>query len=255
MLLTNYHTRLPSPPTAIVIVSSHWQAPQWTVASGDRPQMLFEYPTFPTFPEWPEHTYSYRYDARGSPGVAARVQALLQRAGLSNASDPYRGWDHGVWVPTSLLFPTGSVPIVALSLRQGLDAAEHIAAGRALSRLRDEGVLIIGSGATFYNTDYFSHNTRNNPALRDEGTMHCIRFDSWLRETLCSHAPSPGQREEQLARWRDGHSAAACHPPGGEHHFYPLLFAMGAGEATPAECICDFGCGASHLAWSCFEWV
>ena len=102
-----------------------------------------------------QESYEYEYPAPGSPGLANRVISLLSGKGLKCTADLSRGWDHGVFVPLMLMFPKASVPVVSLSLYSSQDAAEHMAAGEALQALRDEGVLIVGSGASFHNFGYF----------------------------------------------------------------------------------------------------
>ena len=115
--------------------------------------------------------------ARRSPALASRVRALLGEAGFDTAADATRGFDHGTFVPLKLTYPEADVPAVQLSLKEGLDPAEHIAIGRALAPLRDEGVFIVGSGMTF-------HNLR---AFRDPRAAPVSEaFDAWLRESRCS---------------------------------------------------------------------
>ena len=136
---------LPARPRAIVLVSGHWLAAQPTVTSGARPGLIHDYGGFPP------HTYQLRYDAPGAPPVAERVAQLLAGAGLPAAQDAARGWDHGVFSPLKVAFPDADVPVVQLSLLRSLDAGEHVAMGRALAPLRDEGVLIVGSGMSYHN--------------------------------------------------------------------------------------------------------
>src|SRR5262249_28439343 len=124
---------LPERPKAILGVSGHWEAPEFTVGSGPRPELIYDYYGFP------EETYRLRFDAPGSPALAARARELLSAAGLPNAEDPQRGWDHGIFVPLKLASPDADIPVVQLSLRSDLDPEAHLAAGRALAPLRDEG--------------------------------------------------------------------------------------------------------------------
>src|SRR6185369_15847840 len=122
---------LPERPKAILVVSGHWEEPVFTVGSSPRPPMLFDYYGFP------EETYRLRFDAPGAPKLAARVRELLQGAGIEVAEAPARGWDHGVFIPLKLVTPQADIPVAQLSLKAGLDPAEHLAAGRALAPLRD----------------------------------------------------------------------------------------------------------------------
>jgi aromatic ring-opening dioxygenase catalytic subunit (LigB family) len=104
---------------------------------------------------FPEHTYRIQYNAPGSPALAQHVRELLAQGGIEAGEDPARGFDHGTFVPLALMYPDADVPIVLLSLKSGYDPAEHIALGKALETLRDEGILIIGSGLTYHNMQGF----------------------------------------------------------------------------------------------------
>jgi len=133
---------LPEQPKALLVISAHWEAPVFTVQTNPAPPLLFDYYGFP------QHTYKLTWPAPGNPALAARVRALLENAGFAVGEDPLRGFDHGVFVPLKVAFPKAEIPTVQLSLRADLDPSAHLAAGRALAPLRDEGVLILGSGNT-----------------------------------------------------------------------------------------------------------
>ena len=203
---------LPAPPRAILLVSGHWLAPQPTVTSGARPGLIYDYYGFPP------HTYQLRYDAPGAPDVAARVRQLLADAGIPAASDAQRGWDHGVFIPLKVAFPDADVPVVQLSLLQSLDAADHVALGRALAPLRDEGVLIVGSGMSYHNMRGYG-DPRSTPISAD--------FDRWLTETV---ALPQAERDVRLADWAtaSGPAGRLSHPPRAEEHLLPLHVAAGA---------------------------
>ncbi|RZI69778.1 MAG: dioxygenase [Variovorax sp.] len=198
-------------PKAILMVSAHWEAPAFTVQGHPKPPMIYDYGGFPA------HTYGVHYDAPGSPELAERVQQLIQAAGLPAALDAERGFDHGAFSPMAAIYPEANVPMVQLSLKRGLDAAEHLALGRALAPLRDEDVLIIGSGLSY-------HNLRNfGPQAHGVSKA----FDAWLDETVVQGAT--GDRAAELARWADAPSARAAHPR--EEHLIPLMVAVGAAES------------------------
>jgi aromatic ring-opening dioxygenase catalytic subunit (LigB family) len=205
---------LPARPSAIVVVSAHWEAGRPTVTATATPELIYDYSGFPA------HTYQLRYDAPGSPAIAARVQALLGAAGIDSASDGQRGFDHGVFVPFKLIEPEASVPIVQLSLVRGLDPAQHLAIGRALAPLRSEGVLIAGSGMSY-------HNMR---AQMGGGRIGGEAFDAWLGETVASGA---AVREERLAHWESAPEARHVHPR--EDHLLPLMVAAGAAGDDPGS--------------------
>ncbi|VCU68446.1 LigB family dioxygenase [Pigmentiphaga humi] len=194
-------------PKAVLVISGHWEEAAFTVNAGERPPLLFDYYGFPP------HTYELQYPAPGSPELARRVQALLGEAGIPCASDATRGLDHGVFVPFKLIYPDADVPIVQLSMKQGLDPRDHLAAGRALAPLRDEGVLIVGSGMSFHNMRGFA------PAFKTASQ----RFDDWLAQTV--ELPRP-QREQALEHWLDAPDARVVQPH--PDHLLPLMVAAGA---------------------------
>ena len=195
-------------PRAILVISAHWEAERPTVTTRRDPPLIFDYSGFP-----PE-TYQLRYDAPGSPELATRVRELLDAAGIASAEDSARGFDHGVFVPFKLIEPEADIPIVALSLVSTLDPAAHIAIGKALAPLRDEGVLIVGSGMSY-------HNMRELLSANDAAGS--ITFESWLSESVSADA---ALRNERLREWRRAPHARVAHPR--EEHLIPLMVAAGA---------------------------
>jgi aromatic ring-opening dioxygenase catalytic subunit (LigB family) len=136
---------LPEKPSAILVVSGHWEERAFAFTGAERPGLIYDYYGFP-----PE-TYRLEWPAPGAPWLAERGAALLREAGLPSAIDPQRGFDHGVFVPLKVAFPDAEVPTVQMSLHASLDPALHVAAGKALAPLRDDGVLVLGSGMSFHN--------------------------------------------------------------------------------------------------------
>ena len=212
--LVDIAASVPEKPAAVLVISGHWEEDRFTVMSGERPGMVYDYSGFP------QHTYEIRYAAPGSPAVASRVRELLEQAGLPVAHDPGRGFDHGTFAPLAVMYPRADVPVVQLSLRHGYSPEEHLALGRALGPLRDEGVLIVGSGLSFHNLRAFG------PAARAPSAA----FDGWLDQSL--NAP-PQERTHRLLQWDTAPAARVAHPQ--EDHFIPLLVAVGAAEAEPAR--------------------
>ena len=204
---------LPERPKAILVVSGHWEEPVFTVGSAERPPMLFDYYGFP------EHTYRLTFDAPGSPALASRVRELLGQAGFPTAEDPERGYDHGVFVPLKLVTPQADIPVVQLSLRGDLDPAAHLAAGRALAPLRDEGVLIVGSGMSWHNMRGFT----------PDFTERSITFDAWLEGAV----RDPTRRDAALAHWDEAPYGRDAHPR--EEHLLPLMVAAGAATGEPGR--------------------
>jgi aromatic ring-opening dioxygenase catalytic subunit (LigB family) len=196
------------PPRAVLAVSAHWEEPRVTVMASPRPPMLYDYYGFP-----PE-SYSITWPAPGHPEVASRVRELLGEAGFESSADAQRGFDHGTFVPLKLAYPDADVPTVQVSLKQGLDPKEHLAIGRALAPLRDEGVFIVGSGMTFHNLRAFG-----DPHARPVSE----EFDRWLRDAA-THDPI--ERDRLLSDWEKAPSARAAHPR--EEHLLPLMVVAGA---------------------------
>lgn len=205
---------LPQAPRAIVLVSGHWLDTGFSVTGHARPPLIYDYSGFPA------HTYELTYPAPGEPALADCIVQLLGEAGAPARVDPQRGYDHGVFIPLKLMFPRADVPVVQLSLRRDMDPAAHIEAGRALARLREEGVLIVGSGMSFHNMRGYG-DPRYTPLS--------ARFDEWLTAAIES---APDQREAMLGEWASAPHARDSHPPGGEEHLLPLLVAAGAGTGS-----------------------
>jgi aromatic ring-opening dioxygenase catalytic subunit (LigB family) len=198
------------PARAVLVVSAHWEEAQPTVMSGERPPLLFDYYGFP------EASYQLTWPAPGDVKLAARVRQLLASAGIDSAEDRERGFDHGAFVPLKLAYPNAEVPTVQLSLKKGLDPKEHLAIGRALAPLRDEGVFIVGSGLSY-------HNLR---ALGPQGRPAASAFDAWLRESMVLE---PNERDARLEGWLSAPAARAVHPR--EEHLLPLMVVAGAAGA------------------------
>ena len=137
------------PPAAVLMISGHWEGPDFAVMASEKPPMVYDYFGFP-----PE-TYKIVYPAPGAPALAARVAALLRQARLPTHLDPRQGYDHGVFAPMAVMFPDANVPTIQVSLKSGYDPAAHWALGKALAPLRDEGVLIVGSGLSYHNLKLF----------------------------------------------------------------------------------------------------
>lgn len=201
---------LPARPRAIVVVSAHWLEAAFSVTSGTQPALIYDYYGFPP------HTYALQYPASGEPALAARVVDHLTAAGLPAQLDTSRGFDHGVFIPMLLMFPAADIPVVQLSLSTTLDPALHLAAGRALQALRQEGVLIIGSGMSYHNMRGYG-DPRSGP-ISDV-------FDAWLTDAVQAAAP---ERQQSLIDWAQAPSARLCHPARAEEHLLPLMVVAGA---------------------------
>jgi len=203
-----------SPPKAVLVISAHWEEALPTVTSGVKPPLLYDYYGFP-----PE-SYQLTWPEPGEPGLARRVRELLSGAGFDSAENSERGFDHGTFVPLKLAYPEANVPTVQLSLKRGLDPNEHLALGRALAPLREEGVFIIGSGMTF-------HNLR---AFGPQSSRVAEAFDGWLRESV---ALPQSERDQRLSDWASAPAARSAHPR--EEHLLPLMVIAGAAGTDRAH--------------------
>lgn len=248
--LNEYGAKFQTLPRAVVLVTAHWEEPAITVSSGEKTSLYFDYGGFP------KESYEYTYPAPGSPDVAMQILGLLQDADIKVSTDSTRGWDHGVFVPMMLMFPSAEVPIVQMSLRRDQDAGHLIKVGLALRPLRRERVLFVGSGASFHNFKYFF---ARDPHVREEGQRHSRQFDKWLRDTIVGPSVSEARvaRLEALQKWKTAPSAQQCHPEGAAEHLLPLMVIAGVAGGAGGVPVGDADVGAdsvqSGFAFSQFE--
>ncbi|KAK6142030.1 hypothetical protein DH2020_013859 [Rehmannia glutinosa] len=216
----------PEKPKAILIISGHWETSEPAVNAISGPSE-----TIHDFYGFPDPMYRLKYPAPGSPDLADKVKQLLQKTGFGPVHvDRKRGLDHGAWVPLMLMYPAADIPVCQLSVQTHKDAAHHYRIGKALAPLKDDGVLIIGSGAA-------THNLR---AIHRQGgdsvADWAYEFDNWIKEAL-----SEGRYEDVNDYEEKAPYAKVAHPR--PDHFYPLHVAMGAaGENTRGELV--------HHSWS-----
>lgn len=211
--LVSIPNQLPRRPDALLVVSAHWEEENPTVQTAERPPMLYDYSGFP-----PE-SYSIEWPAPGSPTGAQRVRSLLADAGVQSGEDAARGFDHGTFVVTKLMFPDADIPTFQLSLTTDLNARRLVELGQALAPLRQEGVLILGSGYSYHNMRGFFRAMRGDPGPGEDSKY----FDGWLAESL---SLSPNERVQRLVEWEKAPRARACHPR--EEHLLPLMVCAGA---------------------------
>jgi aromatic ring-opening dioxygenase catalytic subunit (LigB family) len=210
--------QLPRRPEAILIVSGHWEEKDFAVMAAAAPPMVYDYGGFP------EELYHISYPAAGSPRLAQRAQSLIQQASLPVRLNTERGFDHGTYSILAVTHPQADIPVFQVSLRSGYDPETHLRLGRALAPLRDEGVLIIGSGSSYHNLGRFFGTVRRDDAAQ---------FDAWLRETLVESAPAP--RSQRLREWERAPAAREAHPR--EDHLMPLHVVVGAAEEEPGRIV------------------
>lgn len=195
-------------PKAILVISGHWEESTLTLSSAAQPSMIYDYSGFPP------HTYQVQYPAPGSPTLSGQVRELLSSAGFAVRLNPRRGFDHGTFVPLAVAYPEATIPVVQLSMQRDYDPAFHLAVGQAIAPLRQQGVLMIGSGLSY-------HNLRQ---LSPQAKQPSLQFDQWLTETLCTLRGR--ERQQQLTHWSQAPAARIAHPR--EDHLVPLFVALGA---------------------------
>jgi len=222
--------RIPQP-SAILVVSAHWEAVRATASQAVAPETVHDFSGFSP------SLYRIQYPAPGAPELAERVVALLSEAGVSAGLDAGRGLDHGAWVPLSVMYPDAAVPVTQLSLVAGAGAATHFEMGRTLASLREQGVLILASGAITHNFSWLDDTPDKAPLA--------VQFTEWVAEKLAAG------EESALLNYRSAPQGVESHPS--EEHFMPLLVALGAAAGDkPVRYQPNFTYGA--LAMDAYLW-
>lgn len=198
-------------PKAILVISAHWGTGHPTVSAAPNPRTIHDFSGFPTA------LYQLNYPASGAPELASRVAELLTQAGIQADIHSQRGLDHGAWVPLLLMYPDADIPVAQLSIQPHADPAHHLAIGRALAPLRQDGVLILASGSATHNLwelGRYAH-LQTPPDWVQE-------FSDWLANAIAHHKTDDLLNYRQLAP-----HAVRNHPT--DEHFLPLFVALGAG--------------------------
>jgi 4,5-DOPA dioxygenase extradiol len=197
-------------PRAIVVVSAHWETRLPATSTAPKPATIYDFRVFP------DELYRMRYEAPGAPDVAERARRLLEAAGIAAKTDSGRGFDHGAWVPLSLLYPAADVPVTQLSVQPAEDPRHHFRVGEALRPLREDGVLILGSGS-------ITHNLRDLFSRRGERLPYVAPFVDWVADRL-----GEGDMDALLDYRSRAPYAVENHPT--DEHLLPLFTALGAGS-------------------------
>ena len=225
-IMVDFMAKLPEQltrPDAILVISAHWEESVATLMGAENPGMFYDYYGFP------DEAYKITYPAPGSPELAQRIATLLISNGVPARIDAKRGYDHGHFIPLKLMYPEADIPTLQLSLLNNLNAAAHIALGKALRELLKENILVVASGFSFHNMRGFSWQSMGQPDPAND------QFQDWLIET-CSGPISDAERERRLVEWAKAPSARYCHPR--EEHLLPLHVCYGMAD-TPAQVIFD----------------
>jgi len=206
--LTSFADEVRDDIKAIVVISAHWEEDIVTVTGNPNPDLIFDYHGFPP------HTYDLKWPAKGKRDLANQVSSTLIKGGIECRVDEDRGYDHGVFIPLLLAFPQADIPTIQISLCSNLSPETHLKIGRLLKPLRNEGVLIIGSGMSYHDV---------SALIGRKEVVGSEEFDNWLSETIIM---SSQKREERLLNWSNAPSARLCHPR--EEHLMPLHVIVGA---------------------------
>jgi 4,5-DOPA dioxygenase extradiol len=198
-------------PAAILCISAHWETRDPAVSTAPKPETIHDFYGFPA------PLYRIRHPAPGAVELAGQARRNIEDAGFACAEDPSRGLDHGAWVPLMLMYPEADVRTAQLSVQMPRGPQHHIALGRALAPLRQEGVLVIGSGGATHNLGEF----RGQPADAPPAP-HVVAFDAWLAQ-----AAEAGDEATLVDYRRTAPEALRLHPR--EEHFLPFFVAFGAG--------------------------
>jgi 4,5-DOPA dioxygenase extradiol len=203
---------LPMKPRGIVIMSPHWMARSSLVMTGPQPA------TWHDFGGFDPRLYEMQYPAAGDPALAQRVIALLQAAGIATQGDAQRPFDHGAWVPLMHLFPQANIPVVQVALPVDYTPQSLMAMGAALSSLREQGILLIGSGSMTHNLGEFM---QGRPTLTDAAAPYAVEFARWIEQTV-----TQGNAPAMLDYRQQAPHAVRAHPT--DEHFATIYFALGA---------------------------
>lgn len=205
--------QIPSP-SAILVISAHWETDVPHVTTGVAPELLYDYYGFP-----PE-SYEIQYPCQGSPELANKVISAVAQAQFPVQGEPTRGFDHGMFVPLKIMYPDATIPCVQLSLLNSLDAAAHIRLGQALQTIDHDGLLILGSGFSFHNMRAFF--TPDQASANEKNAA----FQAWLEDVCSSTTITETERQQALINWLQAPHAQFCHPR--EEHLLPLHVCYGA---------------------------
>jgi len=197
---------------ALLVITAHWEEQAVAISAQANPGMYYDYYNFPA------EAYQLQYPAPGAPDLAVQVQELFQAAGIDAKLEHERGFDHGTFIPLMIIAPEAQTPVLQVSLKANLDPAEHIAMGRALAPLLDQGIVILGSGLSFHSFPAMRSTDKTEPLARS------TIFDNWLNASVL------GQDEAALVNWEQAPEGRYCHPR--EEHLLPLHVCFGAARAA-----------------------
>lgn len=218
-------------PKGIVIISAHWETYGVQITTSPELETIYDFGGFSPA------LYDLKYNAKTSPELIQQVTDLLDKANVEVKPNNRRGLDHGAWIPLLLAFPNADIPIVQLSLDRRMNAKDLFKFGQTLGKLREDGILIIGSGASVHNL--------GNIALEGSPVAKwALSFNKWLDDKI------ENKKWSELLKFSTAPHYRQAHPS--PEHFLPLLVAAGAGNDEPtAKIHSSFSYGSISMnAWS-----
>ena len=212
-----YLTSKMNKPSAIIVISAHWEEEIPTITSAANPPLIYDYYGFP------KESYLIEYPCPGEPFLAKQIEKVFSRSNIKTRLDEQRGFDHGLFVPLKIMYPEANIPCIQLSLLKSLNPAEHIKIGSALSGIKYDDLLIIGSGFSFHNMRaFFETDTVESTTMNE-------KFEQWLIDTCSNPDIDETERHRRLENWEDTPHARYCHPR--EEHLLPLHVCYGVTQS------------------------
>jgi 4,5-DOPA dioxygenase extradiol len=232
--LTQLGQNLPRP-KAVVLFSAHWESKDQKVSKVD------QYSTIYDFGGFDPALYSIQYPARGNYDIAMEIEDLFTQNGITFEAETTRGLDHGAWVILRLLYPNADIPVISMSVNPNLSPEEQYKIGKALSILRANDILIIGSGGTVHNLRVLKWDDNG------QADQWALQFDNWLGHHLENWDLQSLFKYNSMAP-----NAEFAVPPYGKEHFIPIFYAMGAADNNPKATLLHrtyrYG-NLSHSVW------
>lgn len=220
-------------PEAIIVISAHWEESLPTIVSNNNPSLLYDYYGFP------KETYEIKFPLPSNVELAKQLKELFDNKTIPATIDAKRGLDHGVFIPLLMMYPEADIPVTQISLLKGLNPEKHVSLGKILSPLRNEKILIIGSGFSFHNMNAFDWTGKNTLDAKNNA------FQNWLTD-VCTGDYTQKEREEKLINWEQAPNARYCHPR--EEHLLPLHVCCGIAKDKGKLVFDNFILGKRALA-------
>ncbi len=247
--LKTLSTDLPKP-NVIIVISAHWEETEVSVTSHPEPPLIYDYYGFP------KEAYSLKYPAKGEVALATLLLKRLTEQGIAVREDRARGFDHGMFIPLSIMYPNADVPCIQVSITSCLNSEKHVLLGEAIRKAVERGIkpvnsdatdqvniLVLGSGSSFHNMQCFFDSS-------DDARRKATRFNNWLQTTMQTSAYSENERKARLVEWYSAPDARYAHPR--EEHLLPLHVCYGVNNraADKAMSLTLLTKPASMFVWS-----